>query len=119
MKIFDKVDLKNDPYWVVKEFFNSIYQQDSFIWALPLLLSRKGCVINEEYCLFPNPDDPDPTCHFSGVLCGSMDDEVNVSDEIFQMHLREACDCYLRLHPNDKDLILKIQEGQVPGSASI
>lgn len=113
MIIFEKIDLKNDPYWVVKEFFNSIYQQDRFLWALPLLLSRKGCVVNEEYCLFPDPGDQDPSSHFSGVICGSFNDEVNVSDEIFLMHLKDACDRYLRLHPNDADLIAQIEKQYV------
>jgi hypothetical protein len=98
-QLFDHVDYKNDPHWVAKEFFNSIYQQESFLWALPLLVERKGCGVNEEVCVFPDLDDPDPSFHFSGVMFVTFGDEVVISDDEFLRYLRVACTRYLQNHP--------------------
>lgn len=104
-QLFKNIDFKNDPHWVVKEFFNSIYHQDKFLWALPLLVEKKGCGVNEEFCFFPDLNDPDPVYHFTGVTFGTMDDEVIVSDDQCNTYLKEACDRYLEENPKDRDLV--------------
>lgn len=98
-QLFDSLDYQNDSHWVAKEFFNSIYQQDSFLWALPLLVQKKGCSVNEEYCFFPDPNDPDPASHFSGAMFGTMGEEVIVSDQQYESYLTEACNKFLENHP--------------------
>ncbi|WP_255566853.1 MULTISPECIES: ribonuclease toxin immunity protein CdiI [Photorhabdus] len=63
-RLFEKIDYNSDSEWVMKEFFNSIYSQGEFLWALPLVLKKDGCGVNETYCIFPNLDDPDPEIPF-------------------------------------------------------
>ena len=105
-KLFN-VDFEGDPHWIVKEFFNSIYQQDRFLWALPLIVEKKGCGVNEEFCFFPDLKDPDPVYHFAGVTFGTMDDEVIISEEQCNAYLKEACDRYLEYNPEDLGLITR------------
>lgn len=110
-QLFKNVDYKSDPHWVVKEFFNSVYQQEKFLWVLPLLVGRKGCGVNEEFCFFPNLNDPDPTYHFSGVTFGTMGEETIVTDEQFNAYLKDACDLYLRNRPADESLVARALDG--------
>lgn len=105
-KLFKNVDCKNDPQWVVKEFFNSIYQRDNFLWVLPLIVENKGCGVNEDYCFFPDMNDPDPFYHVTGVTFGTMDNEVTISDDQCNTYLMEACDRYLEDNPEDRDLVI-------------
>jgi hypothetical protein len=107
-KLFKYVNFDNDPHWVVKDFFNSIYQQDKFLWALPLLVEKKGFGINEEFCFFPDLNDPDPIYHFSGVTFGTMDDEVIVSDDQYNKYLKEACERYIEDNPEDRGLVAQV-----------
>ena len=107
--IFEKVDSRTDPDWIVKEF-NSIYFQGRFLWALPLILERKGCGVNEDYCFFPDDSDPSPEYHFSGVKVGLMDSEKLLTEEDLSKFLHEACDKYVLLHPEDKSQLEGIME---------
>lgn len=106
--IFDTVDSRSDADWIVKEFFNSIYSQGRFLWALPLILEKKGCGVNEDYCFFPDLADPDPEYHFCGVKIGLMDDEVVITDEELSRFVRQACDSYTFLHPEHKQQVADI-----------
>ena len=107
-QLFRNVDYKNDPHWVVKEFFNSVYQQDKFLWALPLIIEKKGCGVNEEFCLFPDLNDPTPIYHFAGVTFGTMDDEVIITEKQCNAYIKEACDHYLEENPGEREKITNI-----------
>ncbi len=78
------------------------------MWALPLILGRKGCGVNEDYCFFPDFTDPNPEYHFSGVKIGLMDDEVLITDEELSRFVRQACDKYVLLHPEHKQQLAEI-----------
>ena len=106
--IFEEVDSRTDPNWIVKEFFNSIYYQGRFLWALPLILERKGCGVNEDYCFFPDYSDPNPEYHFDGVKVGLMEDEVLISDRELLKFVRLACDKYVLLHPEHARQVAEI-----------
>jgi hypothetical protein len=106
-QIFNNVGAQ-DSAWIVKEYFNAIYLQGRFLWALPLLIDKRGCVVNEVYCLFPDPSDPDPACHFEGVMFGIADDETIVTEEACSIYIKEACKNYLGLHPRDEGQIREI-----------
>ena len=71
MTMFVGKTFTGDSDRIVKSFFNSIYDQDRFLWALKLVVDKRGCVVNDDYCLFPEPQSPDPSGHFEGVLFGS------------------------------------------------
>ena len=110
--IFGIVNSRVDSDWVVKEFFNSLYYAREFLWALPLILEKKGCSVNEAHCSFPDLNDPDPECHFSGVKISLMDDEITLTFDELLKFLRQACVNYVQLHPEHgeqvADLLTKV-----------
>ncbi|MDE1483439.1 ribonuclease toxin immunity protein CdiI [Xenorhabdus bovienii] len=104
-RLFEKIDYDNDSEWVMKEFFNSLYTQGKFLWALPHILKKSGCGVNETYCVFPDFDDPDPEYHFDGITFGVWEGEIIVPESVGFDYVKLACDKYLQLHPEDKDKI--------------
>ena len=109
--LFKNVNHQTDPHWIAKQFFNSMYQQDRFLWALPLMVERTGCCVNEEFCFFPDLNDPDPVYHFSGVNFGTFDDEIIITDEQYNSYLIEACARYVEENPADKKKVNAILGG--------
>lgn len=104
MRLFAKIDYDN-PEWVLSEFFNSIYSQGHFLWTLALIVGKQGCGVNETYCLFPDLDDPDPECHFMGIMFGVWEGEIIVPEAVGFDYVRLACEKYLQLHPEDTDKV--------------
>jgi hypothetical protein len=90
---------------IAVDFFNSVYAQGEFLWALPLLLKRFGCALNDDFCCFPDCADPDPSLHFDGVKVGSGGGELVMSIEAFETVLRESCAQYIMLHPEQKGAV--------------
>jgi hypothetical protein len=115
-KFFENVDYENNPHWVVKEFFNSIYQQGEFLWALPLIVGKRGCTVNEEFCFFPDLSDSDPVYHFQGVTFGTFGVEVVITDEQCGAYLREACERYVEKNPAARERIAAILNTSDTGS---
>lgn len=105
--LFKLSNVENDPDWIIKEFFNSAYSQGSFVSVANAICERCSYVINEDYCLFPDLESPDPELHFDGVKFGIMHDQIVITNEECKLFLRAACDRYIQLHPDD--------EHQLPG----
>ncbi|QBH95500.1 hypothetical protein EKN56_03200 [Limnobaculum zhutongyuii] len=103
--IFESIDYKNDPEWVVKYYFNSMHLQGKFIFMLPYLLNKVGCCVNEAYCSFPDFEDPDPECYFEGMMFGVWGGEVIVSESVGFNYARLACEKYLQLYPEDTEKV--------------
>ncbi len=104
-QLFENIDYNNDPEWVIKEFFNSIYSQHKFLWALPFILKRHGCCVNETDCTFPDLDDPDPIYHFDGIMFSVYSGEVIVPESVGFNYVRLACERYIKLHPDDQKTV--------------
>ncbi|MEH6461364.1 ribonuclease toxin immunity protein CdiI [Chitinimonas sp. JJ19] len=81
--VFPSVSHGKDYGWQALEFFNSLCSQDSFFWGVCLLVNKAGCVVNDDYCAFPDVTSDDLNDHFDGVLFGIGDSEVIVSEEFF------------------------------------
>ena len=113
MPIFYNTNVSEDSERSVEEFMNSIYDQNRFLWALPLIVSKKGCVVNDDYCIFPDWTDPDPEFHFEGVMFGGVNGEAVISEHSCSKYINEACTRYLRLHPNDMREISNILKGRI------
>lgn len=107
-QIFNNVNQKNDPHWIVKEFFNSIYAQGKFLWALPLIVEKKGCGINEDFCFFPDLSDHDPVYHFEGVMFGIMHDEIIITEKECNYYVQKACASFTEKHPSELSTISSI-----------
>ncbi|MFM4822929.1 ribonuclease toxin immunity protein CdiI [Aeromonas hydrophila] len=68
--IFENIDYENDPGLIITDFFNSMNLQGEFLFMLQDLVHKVGCGVNESYCSFPDFEDPDPECHFDGIMFG-------------------------------------------------
>jgi hypothetical protein len=75
---------------MVKSFFNHVCEQGAPVKALDAITQRYGYVYNDEYCIFPDPDDPDPSMHFNGVAFGVSDEEVVITEVECWRHARQA-----------------------------
>ncbi|MBW9336847.1 ribonuclease toxin immunity protein CdiI [Herbaspirillum sp. RU 5E] len=111
MNIFENINYKLDSDWIVKDFFNSLESRNRFLWALRLMVDRRGCAVNYDYCFFSDLSDPDPEYHFSGVKIGVGDNELQLTDEEFAEFLGRACERYMQLHPEEKDEVTSILQG--------
>ncbi|HBQ7915358.1 TPA: ribonuclease toxin immunity protein CdiI, partial [Klebsiella aerogenes] len=76
-----------------------------FIWMLPYLINKIGCGVNETYCSFPDFEDPDPECHFEGIMFGVWDGELIVPEFVGFKYVRLACEKYIQLHPEDTEKV--------------
>ncbi len=106
--IFSPFDIQNDIDWAAKAFLNSICDQDMFLWALPLIISRQGCSSNEVSCFFPDYTDYDPAWHFSGVKFGFVNENVIVSEEKTAEYLAKTCQQFLIENPSEEPTIATI-----------
>jgi hypothetical protein len=103
--IFNNTDYENDPEWIIKDYFNSMNLQGKFLWMLPYLINKIGCGVNETYCSFPDFEDPDPECHFEGMMFGVWEGEIIVPESVGFKYVRLACEKYLHLHPEDTEKV--------------
>ncbi|WP_290331523.1 ribonuclease toxin immunity protein CdiI [Chitinimonas viridis] len=107
VELFKLQNVENDPEWIIKEFFNSAYFQGEFVSAVNSIAAGRSCVINEDYCLFADPEGPDPELYFDGVKFGIMNDQVVVTNEKCKTFLQGACSRYVELHPEDREKLPK------------
>jgi hypothetical protein len=98
---------------IIKEFFNSIYDQKRFLWAMDLVVSKRGCTVNEEYCLFPDFIDADPSGHFEGVKFGGMFGETVISETKCREYIDLACERYIALCPGDGAKVAEMLAGRL------
>ena len=110
--LFGTVWIYSGPDWVIKRFFDDMYDDGRFIEVVSYLSRRWGYVNDDVACHFPDMNSYFEEEHFEGVqfiLCLPTPDpyEVIVSDEEFAVWLRMACDRYLAQHPSDVGEISK------------
>jgi hypothetical protein len=100
-QLFENVNFRGDPHADVKGFFNNVYEQGEFLWALKEIADRRGCGVNYDICMFPDFTDADVELHFKGVKFYSFDDEVVVSEDECKQYMKAACVEYLEKHPSE------------------
>ncbi|MFD3242547.1 ribonuclease toxin immunity protein CdiI [Rahnella perminowiae] len=103
--LFENTDYESDPEWVIRDYFNSMNLQGKFMWMLPYLINKVGCGVNETYCSFPDWNDPDPECHFEGIMFGVWEGEIIVPESVGFNYVKLACEKYLQLHPEDTEKV--------------
>lgn len=105
-------DWRNDPYWMVKSFFNYVCEQKALVHVLEVITKRCSYAYNEEYCVFPDPDDPDQSLHFDGVIFGVSDEEVIVTEAECWQYVRRAALFWIEHNEVDavvvKQILLRI-----------
>lgn len=106
------VGLLNQPYnvqdaeWVVKAYFDRMYDDGRFVEAVSYITRRYGFCIDGAYCNFPDLESLDVEDHFEGVEFSygypPGDDEiVVVSEGVCADLLRLSCCAYVERHPED------------------
>ena len=101
-------DWRSDPQWQVKSFFNYICEQGALVTVLEAITQRLGYAYNEEYCVFPDLDDPDPSLHFVGVTFGVSDEEVNITEGEFRRYVQRAALFWIERNQADADAIRRM-----------
>ncbi|AWH89387.1 ribonuclease toxin immunity protein CdiI [Limnobaculum parvum] len=109
-ELFGQPYSDTDPYWIVKSYFDRMYNDDKFLEAIELLTRRWTLNVDGAYCNFPDMDSYDEEDHFDGVEFAygyppEEDDIVIVSEEICYKYVRLACEKYLQLHPKDTEKV--------------
>ena len=101
------------PDWVVKEFFNTAYQQNIFLDILENMVQRLGYGINDQSCFFSHPESLDPSDHYIGVRFRAFNDVLVVTEREYERYLFEACQSYIAQNENDRKIVeelLKIRK---------
>lgn len=93
---------------MVKSFFNYVCEQRALIRALDAITQRCGYAYNEEYCFFPDPNDPDSSLHFDGVAFGVSDEEVVVTEVECWQYVRQAGHFWVEQNKADADVVRRI-----------
>ncbi|MDF5734547.1 MULTISPECIES: ribonuclease toxin immunity protein CdiI [unclassified Nostoc] len=104
-QLFDNVDYRIDPLWIVKSYFNAI-EGISFPTALNYLLEDTSYGSEYAMCEFPS-EDADGI--FDGVRFSFLDkDEIIVSQEIFKKYLKIAAERYIELNTEKADEVQNV-----------
>jgi len=102
----ERLDTSN-PAWIVKRYFDEVYDSGHFVHVVSLLAKRWGYITDDVACHFPDHDSFFEEDRFEGVqfivaLPLPQPDEVVASDAEFVAWLQESCRRYLLKHPSDE-----------------
>ncbi|WP_241361022.1 ribonuclease toxin immunity protein CdiI, partial [Pseudomonas aeruginosa] len=65
-ELFGQPYSESDPYWVVKGYFDRMYDDGYFIEAVGYIVKRWGFSTDGAYCNFPDENSPFDEEHFEG-----------------------------------------------------
>jgi hypothetical protein len=111
--LFGAREFTDESDRIVKEFFNSIYVQNRFLWAMELVVSKRGCSVNEEHCSFPDLLDADPSGHFEGVMFGGWFGGTIVTEARCRAYIDLTCRRYIELRPADAARVAEMLKGRL------
>jgi hypothetical protein len=102
-----------DSHWVIKAYFDRMYDDGRFIEAVECLVKGWGFSTDGAYCGFPDMNSYFDEDHFEGVRFSSgyiLEEDVSVvvSDETFREYLKLACGKYLKFHSGDTEKVHKL-----------
>lgn len=105
-ELFGQPYSESDPFWIVKGYFDRMYNDDYFIEAVGYIVKKWGFSTDGAYCNFPDLDSFFEEEHFEGVEFAygyppRKEDTVIVSEEVCSKYIRLACEKYVTLHPED------------------
>jgi hypothetical protein len=118
-ELFGQPYRQSDPDWIIKGYFDRMYDDDRFIEAAGYIVRRWGFSVDGAYCNFPDVNSPSEEDRFDGVefsygYPSSDADTIVVSEEVCMEYLRLACDKYLQRHPENKaEVDVLLSEGHV------
>ena len=112
--LFTFIDYSNDPLGIVKEALNTFHHAYFIEYVSSFINKKEGVGDENGGCRFPNDLDEYELFNdyggkpFEGVECWYQDYNIVVSEEEFFNVLRQACERYIELHPDEKDELQKI-----------
>lgn len=101
---FENIQYDKDPFWVVKEFLNTL-DDWLFYKRLTFLVNSQGQSTEFAGCIFQNDSKDEDEEVYDGVFCFYFDDNVVVSEKYFRELLKIACERYLTIYPNSDDKV--------------
>ena len=112
--LFEGIGRRKDKLSIVMKALNTFNASYFTDFVESLILEKEGG--GDEYggCRFPSDLDESEIYHdyggkpFEGVECWYLEDNVVVSEEEFFTVLKEACQRYIELHPEQKNELEKI-----------
>jgi len=115
-ELFGQPYERSDFYWVVKGYFDRMYDDGNFIRSIGYIVKRCGFSTDGAYCNFPDMDSPFEEEHFEGVEFAygyppADDETVVISEEACADFIRMACEKYLQRHPKEAAKIKEILGG--------
>ncbi|MEB6632518.1 ribonuclease toxin immunity protein CdiI [Kluyvera cryocrescens] len=108
--LFDLPYIKTDRYLVIKSYFDLMYNDDLFLNAVESIVKKHSFMRDGVYCFFPDMNSYDESEHFEGVEFAvgyppSEAETINVSEEICYHYVRQACERYLKIHPENAEMV--------------
>lgn len=105
-ELFGQPYVQSEPCWVVKAYFDRMYNDNYFIEAVGYIVKRWGFSTDGAYCNFPDLNSPFDEDHFEGVEFAygyppNEEDTVVVSESVCSDYIRVACEKYLQRHSED------------------
>lgn len=109
-ELFELSDVNAGLNLIVMSYFDRMYEDGKFMKAMDLLSKKWTLNTDGAYCHFPDMDSFDVEDHFEGVEIAigyppTEEDTVIVDENTFYHYVRLACERYLKLHPEDKEMI--------------
>lgn len=95
----------NDNLNIAKTFFNLIHEDGYFLDVVCTISKKHGFVINDIGCMFPDLNSYYDEDHFEGVEFFLGDQTLIVEEAVFFQLLKSACNNYIHIHPEHKDII--------------
>lgn len=105
-ELFGQPYSESDPYWIVKGYFDRMYNDDYFIEAVGYMVKRWGFSTDGAYCNFPDVNSSVDEERFDGVefaygYPSTDEDTVVVSEVVCSEYIRLSCERYIKRHPED------------------
>ncbi|WCD82660.1 ribonuclease toxin immunity protein CdiI [Pseudomonas sp. TUM22785] len=112
-ELFGQPYNESDPCWVVKGYFDRMYNDNCFIEAVGYLVRRWGFSTDGAYCNFLDEDGSFDGGHFEGVEFSygyppADADTVVVSETVCSEYILLSCEKYLQRHPEDAVKVKKL-----------
>ncbi|EPN2885358.1 ribonuclease toxin immunity protein CdiI [Pseudomonas aeruginosa] len=112
-ELFGQPYSESDPYWVVKGYFDRMYDDGYFIEAVGYIVKKWGVSTDGAYCNFPDGNSPFDEEHFEGGEFSygyppKDEDTIVVSEAVCSKFIRLACENYLQRHPEDTEKVKEL-----------
>lgn len=112
-ELFNSSDIQAGLNVIITSYFDRMYEDNKFIRAIELLSKRWTLNTDGSYCNFPDMNSFYEEEHFEGVEFAmgyppTEEETVIVSEKICYDYVRLACERYIKLHPEDADIINKL-----------